>query len=206
MNLPNKITMSRIFIVPIFMLFVIPLPKSMVEGGLLHFMQPQLLSINEFILHYGNYIAAAIFIIAASTDGVDGYIARKKQLVTNLGKFLDPIADKLLVAAALIALVQRNDITGWAAMFILSREFAVTGLRLIAAGEGIVISASSLGKLKTITQIVAIAATLLKNFPLDLIVKFPFDSYAMLIAVIITLYSGYDYFAKNLKVLNVKNN
>ena len=206
MNLPNKITLSRIFIVPIFMLFVIPLPNTMLESGMLYFIRPQMLSINDFIIHYGNYIAAVIFILAASTDGVDGYLARKKQMVTNLGKFLDPIADKLLVAAALIALVQRNDITGWAAMFILSREFAVTGLRLVAAGEGIVISASNLGKLKTITQIVAIAATLLKNFPLNLIVPFPFDKYAMLFAVIITLYSGYDYFARNFKVLKVKNN
>jgi CDP-diacylglycerol---glycerol-3-phosphate 3-phosphatidyltransferase len=206
MNLPNKITLSRIFIVPVFMLFIIPLPNTILESGLLQFIKPQMLSINDFIIHYGNYIAAAIFILAASTDGVDGYLARKKQMVTNLGKFLDPIADKLLVAAALIALVQRNDITGWAAMFILSREFAVTGLRLVAAGEGIVISASNLGKLKTVTQIVAIAATLLKNFPLNLVVSFPFDKYAMLLAVVITLYSGYDYFARNFKVLKVKNN
>ena len=204
MNLPNKISLSRIFIVPIFMLFVIPFPNVVVESGLIHFIRPQLISFNNFINLYGNYIAAAIFIIAASTDGVDGYIARKRQQVTIMGKFLDPIADKLLIAAAIIALVQRNDVSAWAGMFIISREFAVTGLRLVAAGEGIVISASSLGKLKTITQIVAIAATLLKNFPLTLIVSFPFDQYVMLIAVIITIYSGYDYFAKNINVLHVK--
>lgn len=202
MNLPNKITLSRIFIVPIFMLFVIPFPNWLLDSSLLAFMRPQLISVNSFILHFGNYIAAGIFILSASTDGVDGYIARKRKLVTTMGKFLDPIADKLLVTAALIALVQRNDVTGWAAMLIISREFIVTGLRLVAVGEGIVISASNLGKIKTVTQIVAIAATLLRNFPLDLFTKFPFDKYAMLIAVIITLYSLYDYIAKHISILN----
>ena len=195
MNLPNKITLSRIFIVPFFMLFVLPLPDWMLVN-------PQLVSINSFLLKYGNYIAAAIFIIASSTDGIDGYIARKHKMVTRFGIFLDPVADKLLVTTALIALVQRNDITGWAAMLIIAREFLVMGLRLVAAGEGIVISASGLGKLKTATQIVAISATLLKNFPLDQITNFRFDSYAMLVAVLITIYSGYDYLKKNIKVIN----
>ena len=202
MNLPNKITLSRIVIIPIFMVFVIPIPGWMMEGSLFNFIRPQLISLNDFILQYGNYIAAGIFILAASTDGVDGYIARKRKLVTTMGKFLDPIADKLLITGALIALVQRNDITGWAAMLIISREFIVTGLRLVAVGEGIVISASYLGKIKTVTQIVAIAATLLKNFPLDLFTKFPFDRYAMLAAVIITLYSLYDYIKKHISILN----
>ncbi len=202
MNLPNKITLSRIIIVPVFMLFVIPFPDWMLESSMLSFMRSELVSINNFIIHYGNYIAAGIFILAASTDGVDGYIARKRKMVTTLGKFLDPIADKLLVTAALIALVQRNDVTGWAAMLIISREFIVTGLRLVAVGEGIVIAASYLGKIKTVTQIVAIAATLLKNFPLDMITSFPFDKYAMLAAVIITIYSLYDYIIKNKSVLN----
>ncbi len=202
MNLPNKITLSRIVIIPIFMVFVIPIPGWMMEGSLFNFIRPQLISLNDFILQYGNYIAAGIFILAASTDGVDGYIARKRKLVTTMGKFLDPIADKLLITGALIALVQRNDVTGWAAMLIISREFIVTGLRLVAVGEGIVISASYLGKIKTVTQIVAIAATLLKNFPLDLFTKFPFDRYAMLAAVIITLYSLYDYIKKHISILN----
>ena len=202
MNLPNKITLSRIVIIPIFMVFVIPIPGWMMEGSLFNFIRPQLISLNDFILQYGNYIAAGIFILAASTDGVDGYIARKRKLVTTMGKFLDPIADKLLITGALIALVQRNDVTGWAAMLIISREFIVTGLRLVAVGEGIVISASYLVKIKTVTQIVAIAATLLKNFPLDLFTKFPFDRYAMLAAVIITLYSLYDYIKKHISILN----
>ncbi|NJD02728.1 MAG: CDP-diacylglycerol--glycerol-3-phosphate 3-phosphatidyltransferase [Ruminiclostridium sp.] len=203
MNLPNKITLSRIFIVPVFLLFVIPLPEWILESSFLGFIQPQLVSINNFIMNYGNYIAAGIFILAGITDRVDGYIARKHKLITTFGKFLDPIADKLLIAAALIALVQRNDITSWTAILIISREFIVTGLRLVAVGEGIIISASKIGKLKTVTQIVAIAAILLKDFPLSLISTFPFGKYAMLIAVIITLYSLFDYLAKNIRHLNI---
>ena len=214
MNLPNKITMSRIFIVPVLMVFIIPFPNWMLEAPQLNFIHDQMVQWKDFILHYGNYIAAIIFILAASTDGVDGYIARKRKQVTKLGKFLDPIADKLLVTAALIALVQRYEIvdqgvriisgvSGWAAMIIIGREFIVTGLRLIAAGEGIVISASKLGKIKTVTQIVAISAALLNNFPIKLFTDFPFDRYAMIIAVIITVYSGYDYIKKNLKVIGL---
>lgn len=204
MNLPNRITLSRIFIVPIFMLFVIPFPNWVLESNWLEFIRPQLVYINNTIVNFGNYIAAIIFIIASSTDGVDGYIARKRKLVTKFGKFLDPVADKLLVTAALIALVQRNNITGWSAMIIIGRELMVTGLRLIAAGEGIVISASKLGKIKTISQIIAIVASLLQNFPLSLITDFRFDKYFMFIAVIITIYSGYDYFSKNIKVIGLE--
>jgi CDP-diacylglycerol--glycerol-3-phosphate 3-phosphatidyltransferase len=165
-----------------------------------------MLSINDLISSYGGYIAAGIFIIASSTDAVDGYIARKRQLVTRFGKFLDPIADKLLVTAALLALVQTGDVNGWAAMLIIAREFIVTGLRLVAAGEGIVIAASNLGKLKTVFQDIAIVLTLLNNFPISLVLpKFPFDEYAMAIAVIITIYSLYDYIKKNLHVINVNS-
>lgn len=205
MNLPNKISFSRIFIVPIFMLFVTPLPDWMLQSSALEFMSQQMSAYNNFIMSYGNYIAAVIFIIAASTDGIDGYIARKRKLVTKLGKFLDPIADKLLTTAALIALVQRGDVWGWSAMFIISRELLVTGLRLIAAGEGIVIAAGKLGKIKQVTQIIAISATLLKNFPLDRFTGFRFDKYAMFIAVFFTIYSGYDYIVKNLHVIKSEN-
>lgn len=203
MNLPNKITLSRIFLVPVFMLFIIPFPSWVLESGFLKFANPQLTAIDEFIRLYGNYAAAVLFIIAASTDGVDGYIARKRKQVTRFGIFLDPIADKLLVTAALIALVERNEVTGWAAMIIIARELIVTGLRLVAAGEGVVIAASNWGKIKTITQIVAIAASLLKNFPFNLVTDFPFDRYAMLAAVLVTIYSGYDYLAKNAKVIDM---
>lgn len=197
MNLPNKITMSRIFIVPVFMVFILPLPESLLGiipwQGLVSILR----DFNNFISGFGHYVAAAIFIIAASTDGIDGYIARKRKQVTKFGIFLDPVADKLLVTAALIALVQRGNITGWAAIIIIGRELMVMGLRLVAAGEGVVISASKLGKIKTISQIVAISASLLNNFPISLITDFRFDSFAINFAVLITIYSGYDYLAKN---------
>lgn len=206
MNLANKITLSRIFMVPVFMLFVIPFPNWIMESSVLAFIRPQMLSVNDFIIHYGNYIAAVFFIIAASTDGVDGYIARKRKQVTKFGKFLDPIADKLLVTAALIALVQISELTGWAAMIIIGREFIVTGLRLIAAGEGVVISASNLGKIKTVTQMVAIVLALTRNFPISLVTDFKVDRIAMILAVIVTIYSGYDYLVKNISVIDYKTN
>ncbi len=205
MNLPNKITLSRIFVVPILMIFIIPIPDPIINAGFLNSIRPQLVAINQFIALYGGYIAAAIFIIASSTDAVDGYIARKRKLVTRFGKFLDPIADKLLVTAALLALVQNGQVNGWAAMLIISREFIVTGLRLVAAGEGIVIAASKLGKLKTVLQDIAIVAALLNNFPISLISDIHFDDYAMLLAVIITVYSLYDYIKKNLNVIDTNS-
>lgn len=190
-------------LVPVFMLFVIPFPDWLLEAG---FLSRELAGVNRFILEYGNYIAAALFILAASTDCIDGYLARKTKQVTVLGKFLDPIADKLLVTAALIALLQRNEVGGWAAMIIIAREFIVTGLRLVAAGEGIVIAASGLGKLKTVTQMVAIVAALLKDFPISLLTDVRFDRVAMLAAVVITVYSGYDYLKKNIQLLTKSNN
>jgi len=183
------------------MLFIIPLPDWILQSSVLSFMNEQLTAYNNFIINYGRYIAAAIFIIASCTDGIDGHIARKRNLVTNLGKFLDPIADKLLSTAALIALVQLGDVWGWSVMIIIGREFLVTGLRLVAAGEGIVIAASKLGKIKQVSQVIAISAALLNNFPLSLFTTFSFDKFAMFIAVILTIYSGYDYIAKNLHVL-----
>jgi len=203
MNLPNKITVSRMFFIPLLMIFLIPVPESVINLGFLQFMRSQLVSFNLFINNYGGYIAAGIFIIASSTDAVDGYIARKRKLVTRFGKFLDPIADKLLVTAALLALVQNGEVNVWAAMLIISREFIVTGLRLVASGEGIVIAASKLGKLKTLMQDIAIVAALMNNFPISLFTDFQFDDYAMLLAIIITVYSLYDYIKKNIKVINV---
>ncbi len=201
MNLPNKITISRIFLVPLFMIFVIPIPDATVNFQLLSFVKDEMLAINSFINSYGSYVAAALFILAASTDGVDGYIARKHKLVTAFGKFLDPIADKLLITAALIALVQQQVVTGWAAMIIISRELLVTGLRLVAAGEGQVIAANKSGKVKMVLQTIAVSVCLLKNWPFSIFTDVPVDSYLMLVAVIITIYSGIDFFAKNLKIL-----
>lgn len=205
MNLPNKITLSRICIVPIFMIFALPLPESLLSNIPWDLLEAQLRALNSVISSYGHYIAAIIFIIASSTDGIDGYIARKTKQVTKFGIFLDPVADKLLVTSALIALVQRGNISGWAAMIIIGRELMVMGLRLVAAGEGVVISASKLGKAKTALQIIAISASLLENFPLSLFTDFRLDSYAITLAVLITIYSGYDYLANNIKLIRGNN-
>lgn len=171
MNLANKLTLVRIILVPVFM-FVL-LTK----------------------IRYGEFIAAGIFIVAAITDGLDGYFARKHNQVTKLGKLMDPLADKLLVTAALVSLVEMRLLGSWVAFIIIGREFLVTGIRAIAAAEGIVISASKLGKYKTVTQIIAIVATMINNYPFELF-NFPFQSIAMVVAVFFTIVSGVDYFMK----------
>ncbi len=152
----------------------------------------------EIPVHH--FVAAIIFIVASCTDWIDGYYARKLNMVTNLGKFLDPLADKLLVTAAFVGLVELDLAPAWMIILILSREFAVTGLRLIAAGDGDVIAASNLGKLKTWIQIIAIAALLLHNVPFTGL-SLPFATIALWAAVIITVFSGWDYFMKNKHIM-----
>jgi len=190
-NLPNRITLARIFMIPLMLLFLLLDVEWLAYE----------LKIGSFSLPLNQLIGAILFIVAASTDGIDGYIARKHNLVTNLGKLLDPLADKLLVAAVLISLVAMGKCDAWIAVVIISREFAVTGLREVALLEGSVIAASNWGKAKTITQIVAISALLLNNFPFEWI-HFPFDEVAIWLAALITIYSGIDYFVKNKNVLN----
>ncbi|MCK8826514.1 CDP-diacylglycerol--glycerol-3-phosphate 3-phosphatidyltransferase [Natroniella acetigena] len=177
LNLPNKLTLIRILLVPIFMAFL-----------LFRF---------EGYQTYGRYIAVGVFITAAITDGVDGYIARKRGLVTKLGKFIDPLADKLLISAALIALVDLGDITAWPAIIIIGREFAVTGLRVLAASEGIVIAASNLGKYKTNAQIFAVIA---------IMIKLPYANLLLWIAVLLTIISGLDYLIEFRKLIKDDNN
>jgi len=180
MNLANKVTLARIFLIPIFMFFIL------------------------IRIPFGEYIAAAIFILAASTDGLDGYIARSRKQVTKFGKFMDPLADKLLISAALISLVEINLLPAWIAVIIIGREFAVTGLRSIAASEGVVISASKLGKVKTVTQIVAIVAVILNDFIVNMIgMPFNIGEVFIYIAVVFTLWSGVDYFVKAWKILKL---
>ena len=169
MTLANKITLSRIFLLPVFLFFVL-------EN-----------------IPYGPFIAAGVFVLAAATDGLDGYVARKQNQVTTLGKLLDPLADKLLVMSALVSLVARASLPAWIAIVIIARELAVTGLRGVAAAEGRVIAASRFAKIKTITQIVAIVGVLISNFPFSLI-GFPFTTIALYVAVVFTILSGYDYF------------
>jgi CDP-diacylglycerol--glycerol-3-phosphate 3-phosphatidyltransferase len=184
MNLPNKITISRIFLIPLF-LIVMLVPFSWGE-----------LTILGATLPVTHLVGALIFIIASATDWVDGHFARKYNLVTNLGKFLDPLADKLLVSAALIVLVELGYAPSWIVIIIISREFAVTGLRLILAGGGEVVAANQLGKIKTWTQIVAISALLLHNIIFEMI-SIPFADIALWVALVFTIWSGWDYFAKN---------
>ena len=188
MNIPNRLTLSRIFLIPVFIL-LLTVPFEWGE-----------FNIGERELPVSHFIAALIFILAAGTDWLDGYYARKYNLVTNLGKFLDPLADKLLVAAALILLVEMGLAPAWIVIIIISREMAVTGLRLVAAGEGIVLAAGSMGKLKTATQMIAIAVLLLNNFPFSYI-GFPFGTIMLYAALVFTVISGYDYFVKNWHVM-----
>lgn len=189
MNLANRITLARIFLVPVMIFFLlvrIDLPE---------------IKIDNFTITYNQIIAALIFIIAASTDGLDGYIARKKKIVTNLGKLLDPLADKLLIAAVLISLVDMGKLDAWIAIVIIGREFAVTGLRQVALLDGRVMAASKWGKWKTGAQITAIIALLINNFPF-IFIQFRFDLIASWFAALITVYSGIDYFVKNRQVLH----
>lgn len=190
MNLANRITLLRIFLVPLIMFFLLVklnLPPIRIE---------------DFEITYNQIIATLIFIIAASSDGLDGYIARKHKTVTNLGKLLDPLADKLLIAAVLISLVEMGKLDAWVAIVIIAREFAVTGLRQVALLDGKVMAASRWGKWKTGIQITAIIALLINNFPFAFI-GFRFDLLAVWAAAIITVYSGIDYFVKNRNVIHL---
>ncbi|KZN97663.1 CDP-diacylglycerol--glycerol-3-phosphate 3-phosphatidyltransferase [Aeribacillus pallidus] len=184
MNLPNRITVSRIMLIPIFMIVML---GDFNWGNW---------SVGEEVIPVKHVVGALFFILASTTDWIDGYYARKLGLVTNLGKFLDPLADKLLVSSALIILVEIGAAPSWIVILIISREFAVTGLRLVLAGEGEVVAANMLGKIKTWTQIVAISALLLHNIPFEWI-SFPFADIALWVALFFTILSGWDYFMKN---------
>lgn len=193
MNIANRITLARIFLVPVIMFFLL------VNLNLPTITFPELNG-KAFVITYNQIIACLIFIIAASTDSLDGYIARKHKLVSNLGKLLDPLADKLLVATVLISLVEMGKLDAIIAIIIISREFAVTALRQVALLEGVVIPASKWGKWKTATQITAIIALLINNFPFFYL-NFRFDLLASWVAALITIYSGIDYFLKSKNVI-----
>ncbi len=165
LNLPNLLTLLRILLVPV---LVVALGTE-ADGG--------------------SEIAAAVFVIAALTDGLDGYIARSRQSVTTFGKVMDPIADKLLIAAALLTLVSLDRVDAWVAMIIIAREFAVSGLRLAAGQQGVVIPASALGKLKTIVQSAAVLALIAAPDAGAIWVQ------ALVYAMVLTtIVSGADYF------------
>ncbi|MFS0574159.1 CDP-diacylglycerol--glycerol-3-phosphate 3-phosphatidyltransferase [Sporosarcina sp. 179-K 3D1 HS] len=188
MNLPNKITVSRVLLIPVFMVFML----VDLGFGRVH--------VGGTELSVEHLIGGLIFIFASVTDWLDGFIARKYGLVTNMGKFLDPLADKLLVSAAMIILVELGAAPSWIVIVIISREFAVTGLRLILAGGGEVVAANQLGKIKTTAQILAIASLLLNNIFFASL-GIPFGIIMLYIALIFTVWSGVDYFYKNRRVL-----
>ena len=175
MNLPNKLTVLRVVMIPFFVVFMLT-----GLGG-----------------NYGNYIALAIFIIASLTDLLDGKIARKRNLVTNFGKIMDPLADKLLVCSALICLVEMERLAAWMVIVIIAREFIISGFRLIASDNGVVIAASYWGKFKTTFQMIMIILLIL-----DLGGGFAVIETAVTwIALILTVVSLIDYLVKNKGIL-----
>ena len=176
MNLANKLTVFRVILIPFFLLALYLLPE-----GLNH------------------YVGTGIFIIASLTDWLDGYIARSRNLVTSFGKFMDPLADKLLVAAALIYMVEAGDLSAWVVIIIISREFFISGYRLVASLEGKVISAGWWGKVKTAVTMVMIIVVL---FNIELSVMIYFESVLIYAAAALTIISAVDYVIKNKGVIS----
>lgn len=175
MNLPNKLTISRVIMIPFFVVFMLwPITGI-----------------------YDKWIAAAIFIIASLTDLLDGKIARKYHLVTNFGKFMDPLADKLLVGAAMICFVEMGRLPAWIVIIIISREFIISGFRLVASDNGVVIAASYWGKFKTVFQMAMIIVLIF-----DLGGYFTIlENILIWASLILTIVSLIDYIAKNINVL-----
>jgi CDP-diacylglycerol--glycerol-3-phosphate 3-phosphatidyltransferase len=165
LNLPNILTVTRILAVPVIVVALLDETPN------------------------GDTLAAAVFALAAFTDGLDGYIARRRQDITTFGKLMDPLADKLLIVAALVSLVSLGRLAAWVAMVIIARELAVTGLRALAAEQGVIIAASWLGKVKTALQIAAVLALIAAGEPTPTAVDV-----LVYVAVAATVISGADYF------------
>lgn len=183
MNTANKITMIRVFLVPVFMV---------------------LFMIDNTVCHYA---ALGVFILASITDAIDGHIARKYNQTTTFGKFVDPLADKVLTTAAFLILMYYGRMSVWALMIVLTREFMVAGVRLVAAGDGNVVAASMWGKLKTVTQMVAIVvAMLLMPVKTTFLGVQPrlFSDILIWVSVAFTIISGIDYLAKNWHLMKLK--
>lgn len=176
MNLPNKLTIFRVILIPFFVVFML---APICPG-------------------YANYIAVAIFIVASLTDLLDGKIARKYNLVTDFGKFMDPLADKLLVCAAIICLIETGQLAAWIVIVIISREFIISGFRLVAADNGVVIAASYWGKFKTTFQMLMVIVLIL-NF--DNRYFQILGTVLTYIALVLTVVSLIDYLWKNRAVL-----
>ena len=179
MNLPNKLTMFRVILIPFFVVF----------GSAAVFLLVDITPVDK-------WIALAIFIIASLTDMLDGKIARKYNLVTNFGKFMDPLADKLLVCSALVCLVAVDRIPAWMVIVIIAREFIISGFRLVASDNGVVIAASYWGKFKTTFQIIMICLMIADLAALQLL-----TTIVTWVAVILTVVSLVDYLVKNKEVM-----
>lgn len=176
MNIANQLTILRVLMIPFFMYFLLLGTPS------------------------GKVIALVLFVVASFTDFLDGYLARKYHLITNFGKFMDPLADKLLVTAALICFLELGELNSWVVMIILSREFIVSIFRAVAAAEGIVIAADWWGKVKTNVQMFAIILMLMNNYPFEQF-GIPMDQVLIYLATVLTVISGFNYIVKNKQVL-----
>ncbi|MDQ0060083.1 CDP-diacylglycerol--glycerol-3-phosphate 3-phosphatidyltransferase [Paenibacillus harenae] len=161
---------------------------------------PMFAHLNE----WGMFYASVLFLLTAATDKLDGYIARKYNMVTNLGKLLDPLADKLLISVALIMLVCLHMIPSWMAVIIIGREVIITAIRVSASHKGIALAADKHGKIKMVFQVIGIAAVMINNSPHVFLTNFPIDIALMLIAVLLTIYSGYNYIRNNYERLDLK--
>ncbi len=203
MNLPNKLTIARLFAIPLIIIV------SLIS----YFKATVIMQGDYYLITLQDLLILVIFILAALTDFLDGHIARKHNLVTDFGKFLDPLADKLLVLAAMIFLVESGKFVafgigfGFVVTIIFAREFMVTGMRLLAVDKEVVIAASNLGKIKTISQMLLVIVLLVDSLPLALIselAKNIFSITVILLAGILTVVSGADYFIKNKGLISNK--
>lgn len=186
MNLPNKISLFRIFLVP-FIVLVMLFPYAQFNINVMEF------QLGTVSLSMVNIIAVIIFIVASITDFLDGYIARKNGLVTSFGKFIDPIADKLLVNTILLLLAVQGNIPVLPVLIMLWRDMIVDGLRMSSAKSGKVVAAGMLGKVKTVLQMVTIVVLLMNNYPFEL-VRFPMGEFLLWLATIVSVVSGVSYF------------
>lgn len=186
MNLPNKLTVFRVILIIPFVLLML---GSHAQWG-------WFMAVFGGIVDYADYIALVIFIIASLTDMLDGKIARKYNLVTNFGKFMDPLADKLLVCSAMICLIELDRIPAWIVIIIISREFIISGFRLVAADNRVVIAANYWGKFKTTFQMIMVCLMIANIEALAVLTQV-----VMWIALVLTIVSLVDYLAKNKGVL-----